>query len=155
MQEYIFGDFTLVNITFGLWNSPTDTFPFTYQPFDGPGMRAVDNFQFLIFGNSQSPNKFTGKQKRTTITTKTSMGKILRLQELGEDKMNVEGSEERGIESIVIRPSYGLRPLGVRPMPFTTLLICAFLIPRPTKSRRIQKWRPIMSTAIIIQWGKG
>ena len=47
--------------------SPTDTLPFTYQPFNGPSMCAVDNFQRLIFSNSRSPDKFTGKRKTKII----------------------------------------------------------------------------------------
>ena len=48
---------------FFLCTSPTDTFPFTYHPFNGPGMCAVDNFQRLRFGNSRSPDNFAGKPK--------------------------------------------------------------------------------------------
>ena len=116
-----FGEFALVRLTFGLCTYPTDTPPFTYHPFNGPGMYAVENFQRLRFGNSQSPDKFTGKPKRTTITTKPPMGRIIRRHEVGEYGMNVEVAEERGIGGIFIRPFYGPRPLGIRPMQFTTL----------------------------------
>ena len=34
-----------------------------------PGMYAVGNFQRLIFGNIQSPNKFTGKPKIVSLPT--------------------------------------------------------------------------------------
>ena len=30
VEEYIFGEFALTTLTFGLCTSPTDTFPFTY-----------------------------------------------------------------------------------------------------------------------------
>ena len=45
------------------------TFPFTYHPFNGPGMCAVDNLQRLRFGNIQSPEKFTGKPKIVSLPT--------------------------------------------------------------------------------------
>ena len=63
VQENIFGKFTLVHVTFGSFTSPTDTFPFAYHPFNGLDMCAVEDFQHLIFDNSQSPDKFTGKLK--------------------------------------------------------------------------------------------
>ena len=63
MQGYLFGEFVLVQLTFCLCNPPTDTPPFTYYPFNGPGMCAVYYFQRLRFGNSQSPENFTGKPK--------------------------------------------------------------------------------------------
>ena len=68
-QEHIFGEFALVHLTFGSCTYPTDTFPFTYQSFKGPGMCAVENFQGFIFGNSRSPNKFIGKPKIVSLTT--------------------------------------------------------------------------------------
>ena len=63
VKEHIFGEFALVHLNFGSCTSPTDTPPFTYHPFNGPGMCAVENYQCLIFGNSQWPDKFTGKPK--------------------------------------------------------------------------------------------
>ena len=118
-----------MHLTFGSCTSPTDTFPFTYHPFNGPGMCSVDNFQCLIFGNSQSPDNFTGKPKRTTITTKSPMGRRIRRHGVGEDVIKVEVAEERGIGGIAIGPLYGPRPLGMRPMPFTTLLFCSSMVP--------------------------
>ena len=50
-----------------------------------------------------------------------AMGRKIRRQEVGEDGMKVEVAEERGIGGIFIRPFYGPRPLGIRPMQFTTL----------------------------------
>ena len=67
VQEHIFGEFVIVHLTFGSWTSLTDTFPFTYHPFNGPSMCAVDNFQPLIFGNNQSPDKLTGKPKIASL----------------------------------------------------------------------------------------
>ena len=46
-------------------------------------------------------------------------------QYLGEDGMKVEVAEEIGIGGISMRPFYGTRPLGIRPVPFTTLSTCA------------------------------
>ena len=63
LEEHIFGQFALAHLTFGSCTSPTYTFPFTYLSFKGTGMWTVDNFQHLIFGNSQSPNQFTGNPK--------------------------------------------------------------------------------------------
>ena len=71
MQEHLVGEFALVHLTFGSCTSPTDTFPFTYHPFNGPGMCVVENLQRLRFGNSRSPDKFTGKQKTKIIFTLT------------------------------------------------------------------------------------
>ena len=68
MQEHLVGEFSFVQLTFSSCNSPTDTPPFTYHPFNGPGMCAVYNFQRLIFGNSPSPGKFTGKPKKSRFT---------------------------------------------------------------------------------------
>ena len=48
---------------------PQLTFPFTYHPFNGPGIYAVENFQFLRFVNSQSPDKLTGKPKIVSLPT--------------------------------------------------------------------------------------
>ena len=67
LQEHLVGYFALVHLTFGLCTSPTDTFPFTYHSFNGPGMCIVDHFQRLIFDNSRSPDKFTGKRKTRII----------------------------------------------------------------------------------------
>ena len=61
VQEHIFGDFALAHLTFGSCTSPTENFPFTYHPSNRCAMCAVDYFQQLRFGNSQSPDKFTGK----------------------------------------------------------------------------------------------
>ena len=47
--------------------------------------------------------------------------------------MKVEVVKERGIGEIVICSFYGLRMLGMRHMLFTTLPICASLIPIPTR----------------------
>ena len=63
VQEYLFGGFVLVHLTFGSCTSPTEKFPFAYFSFSGPGIYVVDNIQRLIFGNSQSPEKFTGEGK--------------------------------------------------------------------------------------------
>ena len=89
----------------------------------------------MIFGNIQLPDKFTGKPKIMTITTKPLMGKRIRQQEVGEDRTKVEVAEERGIGGIVIRHFYGQRTLGMRPMPFATLWTCAYLIKIPTRAR--------------------
>ena len=43
-------------------------FSFTYQPFKGPVVYVVENFQCLIFFNCQSPDKITVNLKRTAIT---------------------------------------------------------------------------------------
>ena len=67
------------------------------------------------------------------------MGIRMRQQEIGEDGMKVEVAEEGGIGDIVIRPFYGLRPLGRRHMPFKTLSTCDSLIPRPTRAKRLQQ----------------
>ena len=96
-------------------------------------MCMLDNFQRLIFGNGQSPDKFTGKHKITTITTKPLMERRIRQQEVGEDKTKVEVVEEIGIGGIVIRPLYGKRKLRMRPMPFATLSTCASLMSRATR----------------------
>ena len=63
LQEHIFGDFALAHIIFDLFNSPNDTFPFTYHPLTVCTMCAVDNFQRFRFVNSQSSDKFVGKPK--------------------------------------------------------------------------------------------
>ena len=93
----------------------------------------------MIFGKSQSPDKFTGKPKRTKITTKPPMGRIIRQQKVREDGTKVEGAEERRMEGIVICPFYGTRPLGTNPIPFTTLSTCAYLLPMPTRARQLQQ----------------
>ena len=36
VQEHIFGKLALVHLTFGLLTYPTDTFHFTYHPFNDP-----------------------------------------------------------------------------------------------------------------------
>ena len=72
MQEHLVGEFALVHFTFFLFTSPTDTFPFTYHAFNGLGICTVYNFQRLIFGNSRSPDKFTGKRTTQIIFTFTS-----------------------------------------------------------------------------------
>ena len=69
MDEHLFSEFALAHPTFGLCTYPTETFHFTYHPFNGPEMCAVDNFQRSIFGNSQSPEKFTGKPKIVSLPT--------------------------------------------------------------------------------------
>ena len=69
VQEHLFGEFALVNLTFGSWTSPNDTAPFTYQPFNVPGMCAEEKFQPWGFGNSWSPEKFTGKPKIVSLPT--------------------------------------------------------------------------------------
>ena len=56
LEEHIFGEFTPVHLTFGSCTSPSALFP-------SPITCAVDYFQRLRFGNSQSPDKFTGKPK--------------------------------------------------------------------------------------------
>ena len=43
--------------------------PSLTTPFNGTGMWSVENFQRLIFGNSQSPDKFTGKPKIVSLPT--------------------------------------------------------------------------------------
>ena len=55
-----------MHLTFGLCTPPTDTFPFTYHPFNGPNICRVENSQCLRFGNSCSPEKFTVNLKRIT-----------------------------------------------------------------------------------------
>ena len=75
VEEHIFYEFTLVHLTFGSCTSSTDTFPFTYHPFNGPGMCAVENFQHLIFGNSKSTKNFTGKPKLVSLL-KTSHERV-------------------------------------------------------------------------------
>ena len=139
MQEHIFGKLALVHLTFGSCTAPPYTLPITYHPFNGPGMCTVENFQRLRFGYIQSPKKSTGKPKRMTITTKPTTGRRIRRQEVGGDGMKVGVTEERGIGGIVICPFYGPRPLGTRPMPFTTLSTCAFLMPIPTRERRLRQ----------------
>ena len=67
VQEHLFGEFTLVHLTFGLCTSPTDNSSFTYHSFNGPNMCAVENFQRLRFGNSQSTDKFKGKPKIVSL----------------------------------------------------------------------------------------
>ena len=69
VQEHLFDEFVLVHLTFGSCTSPTETSPFTYHPFNGPGMCAVDNFQRLIFGNSQSPENFKRKPEIVSLPT--------------------------------------------------------------------------------------
>ena len=155
VQEHIFGEFAIVHLTCGFCTSATDIFPFTYHPFIGPGMCAVENFQKLRFGNSQSPDKFTENPKRTTITKNPPMGRRISRHAVGEDGMTVGVKEERGIGGIFISSFYGPRKLWMRPIPFTTLLTCASLVPRPTGARQLQKWRPIMLNAIMTQWGRG
>ena len=66
-QEHLVGEFALAHLTFGLCTPPTDTSPFTYHPFNGPGMCVLDNFQLLRFGNNWSPDKFTGNRKTKII----------------------------------------------------------------------------------------
>ena len=73
MQENIFGEFALVQLTFGLCTYPTNTFPFTYHPFNVPSMCAVDNFQRLKYGNSRSPDKFTGEAKNIPTSSQESV----------------------------------------------------------------------------------
>ena len=63
VQEHLFGEFALVQLTFYSCTYPTDNSPFTYYTFNGPGMCAVEKFQCLRFGNSQSPDMFMGKPK--------------------------------------------------------------------------------------------
>ena len=93
----------------------------------------------MRFGNSQSPDKFTEKPKRAPITKKPLTGIRIRRQELGEDGMKVEVTEKRGIGGIIILTIYDPRPLGVRPIPFRTLLACASMIPIPTRARQFQQ----------------
>ena len=58
---------------------------------------------------------------RTTITKNPQTERRIRQHEVGEDIMKVEVAKDRGIGVIVIRTFYGPRPLGMRPMPITTL----------------------------------
>ena len=74
-----------------------------------------------------------------TIPTDPPTGRRIRRQDVGEDGMKVEVSEERVIGGVVIRPFYGPRPLGIRPMQFTKLLTYDYLIPIPTISRQLQQ----------------
>ena len=69
------------------------------------------------------------------------MGRRIRRQEVGKEgmKVEVEVADKRGIGLIVICTFYGPRTLGLRPMLFTTLSTCAYLIPRPTIARRLQR----------------
>ena len=68
-QEHSFGEFMLVQLTFGSCTSPTETLPFTYHPFNGTWICAVENLQRLRFGNSHSPEKFTWKPKIVSLPT--------------------------------------------------------------------------------------
>ena len=151
VQEHIFVELALVHLNFCPCTSPTDTFPLIYHPFNGPGICVVYNVQHFIFDNSQSPDKFTKKPKRKTITTKPPIGRIIRQQKVGYEGMKMGLAEEIGIGAIVLRPLYGPKPLEIRPMSFTTLLTCTYLILGPKRARNLWQWRPIMSTAIIIQ----
>ena len=56
VKEHIFGEFVLVNLTFGSCTSPTENI-FSRTTC------AIDNFQRLIFVNSQSCDKFTRNPK--------------------------------------------------------------------------------------------
>ena len=94
VQEYLYGESAILHLTFGSCTSPTDNFPSTYHPFNVPSMWAVENFQCFRFGDIQSPDKFTGKPKRTTIMTKFLMGIRTIQQEVGEDGIKVEVAEE-------------------------------------------------------------
>ena len=78
VQEHIFCEFTLAHLTFDACKSPTETFPFNYHSFNGRTMCALDDFQCLIFENSQSSNKFTGKPK--IFSDPTSSQKSLKQQ---------------------------------------------------------------------------
>ena len=78
VKEHLFGDFSLTHLTSGFYTYPTDTLNFTCHPLNGPEMCAVDDFQCLIFGNSQSPHKFTGNPK--IVSHPTSSQKILKQQ---------------------------------------------------------------------------
>ena len=62
-QEYLFSEFALTKLTIGPCTSPIDISPFTYHPFNNPGMCTVANFQCLRIVIGQSPDKFTGKPK--------------------------------------------------------------------------------------------
>ena len=74
VQENLFGDFAIVHLNFDLCTSPTDTFPFTYQPHNVPRMCKVVNFQRLRFDNSQSPDKYTGKPKIVSLPKNSKEG---------------------------------------------------------------------------------
>ena len=84
-----------------------------------------------------------------TIIKNPPVGRIIRQQEVGEDGMKMKVLEEIGIGGILISPFYGLSPLGMRPMTFTTLSACAYLIPRPKRSIRLRQWQILMLTAVI------
>ena len=53
----------LTYLNFTLRTSPTENFPITPHPFNGCAICKVDNFQRLIFGNSQPPEKLTRNPK--------------------------------------------------------------------------------------------
>ena len=77
VQEHLFGEFALAPLTFELCTSPTDTFTFTYHPFNLLSMYAVDNLQRLIFVNGRSLDKFTG----TRVKCKSLFTFIFTLQD--------------------------------------------------------------------------
>ena len=74
-----------------------------------------------------------------TKTETPLMVRRIRLHEVGEEGREVEVAEERGIGGIFIRPFYGQRTLGIRPMTFATLSTCAYLIEIPTRARQLQQ----------------
>ena len=74
-----------------------------------------------------------------TIITNPLMRIIIRQQEIGEYGMTGEVLQERRKVGIVIRFFGGQMPLGMRPMTFTTLSTCNYLIPIPTRERELQK----------------
>ena len=57
------GEFTLTYPTLRSCTYPTETPPYIYHHFNGRAMCAVYDIQHVIFGNSQSSDKFTGKPK--------------------------------------------------------------------------------------------
>ena len=67
------------------------------------------------------------------------MGIRIIRHEVGGNGMKVEGAEERVIGGVLIGPFHGMMLLGLMPMPFTTILTCTSLIPRPTRARQIQQ----------------
>ena len=96
VQEHIFGEFMFAHLTFGSCTSPTDTSPFTYHPFNNCSMCAVENSQRLIFGNSQSSNKFAGNPK--IVSHPTSSQEILKQKSIFTFKLRsiygVNGTEQ-------------------------------------------------------------
>ena len=74
-----------------LWfvHLPNWHFSLHLPPLQCPWHVRSRQFQRLIFGNIQSPDKFTVKPKRRTMTKNPPMVRRIRRQEVGEDGMKV------------------------------------------------------------------